>query len=56
MEPAGNETYVSLPGATVNGIETPPSQTQPVLEEAPVLSRWMLSLIMPADALSNQLK
>src|SRR5207248_5657665 len=58
MTPNGNVTYVSAPAATftVAEFKPPSSLTVTLTVASPGLSRWMLSLEKPVEALSNQLK
>src|SRR2546429_8369352 len=57
MTPNGNVTYVSAPTATftVAEFKPPSSLTVTLTVASPGLSRWMLSLEKPVEALSNQL-
>src|SRR5438067_13096104 len=57
MTPNGNVTYVSAPAATftVAEFKPPSSLTVTLTVASPGLSRWMLSLEKPVEALSNQL-
>src|SRR5438094_8006838 len=53
--PAGKVTYASPPAATVAVCDgTPGTLTVTSALVPPGLSRWMLSLNIPGDALSNQ--
>src|SRR5207249_10699078 len=55
MTPNGNVTYVSAPAATFTVAEFKPasSLTVTLTVASPGLSRWMLSLEKPVEALSN---
>src|SRR5438132_12593067 len=57
MTPNGNVTYVSAPAATftVAEFKPPSSLTVTLTVASPGLSRWMLSLEKPVEALSNHM-